>query len=167
MACHLAEPLIRECRHPGERMQLSDAGLNMIKQFEGFRSTTYIDTAGLPTIGYGHKLLTGESYPDGITEAQAVELLSADAGAASLAVEHLVTVALAQGQFDALVDFCFNLGQGRLASSTLLRELNAGQYDDARQQLLLWDHSNGQVVPGLQARRQAEFALWGGAPSAA
>lgn len=142
-------------------MHLSDIGLNLIKKFEGFRAATYLDSAGLPTIGYGHKLLSGESYPDGIDEAQAEELLSADAGAACMAVEHLVQASLTQGQFDALVDFCFNLGQGRLASSTLLRELNAGQYDDARQQLLLWDHANGQVVPGLQARRQAEFDLWG------
>ncbi|HEV2325304.1 MAG TPA: lysozyme, partial [Terracidiphilus sp.] len=65
------------------------------------------------------------------------------------------------GQFDALADFCFNLGQGRLAASTLLRDLNAGRYDDARRQLLLWDHAGGRVIPSLQARRQAEFDLWG------
>lgn len=144
-------------------MHLSDAGLNLIKRSEGFRANTYEDVAGLPTIGYGHKLLPGESYPDGIDEAQAEELLSADAGAACLAVEHLVQVPLTQGQFDALVDFCYNLGQGRLSASTLLRELNAGQYDEARQQLLLWDHAGNQVVPGLQLRRQAEFDLWGAA----
>lgn len=142
-------------------MHLDDAGLNLIKKFEGFSATTYNDPAGLPTIGYGHKLLSGEAYPNGIDEAQAEELLSADAGAACLDVEHLVHVPLTQGQFDALVDFCYNLGQGRLAASTLLRDLNAGDYDAARQQLLLWDHAGGQVLPGLQARRQAEFNLWG------
>lgn len=147
-------------------MRLSHIGLNLIKEFEGFRSTTYLDAAGLPTIGYGHKLLPGESYPDGIDQAQAEELLLADAGAACLAVEHLVQVPITQNQCDALVDFCFNLGQGRLAASTLLRELNAGDYQAARRQLLLWDHAGGNIVPGLQARRQAEFDLWGGITSA-
>ncbi|HEV2133810.1 MAG TPA: lysozyme [Terracidiphilus sp.] len=147
-------------------MQLSNAGLNLIRQSEGFRAQVYNDAAGLPTIGYGHKLRPGESFPNGITETQAEQLLAADAGIAGQAVERLVTVPLTQGQFDALVDFCFNLGQGRLAGSTLLRDLNAGDYDAARQQLLLWDHSGTQVLPGLQARRQAEFNLWGSAAPA-
>ena len=142
-------------------MHLSDAGLELIKRSEGFRANTYLDAAGIPTIGYGHKLLPEESYPDGIDEAEAEELLTADAGAAALAVQRMVQVPLTQGQFDALVDFCYNLGEGRLAASTLLRELNAGMYNEARQQLLLWDHAGGQVVPGLQVRRQAEFDLWG------
>lgn len=142
-------------------MHVSDAGLKLIKQSEGFRANTYLDATGLPTIGYGHKLLPGESYPDGISESEAEELLSADVGATCLAVQRLVQVPLSQGQFDALVDFCYNLGEGRLAASTLLRELNAGMYEDARQQLLLWDHAGGQVLPGLQMRRQAEFDLWG------
>ncbi len=147
-------------------MQVSDAGLTLIRNSEGFRSTTYNDPAGIPTIGYGHKLLPGESYPNGITEAQAEQLLASDAAVAGQAVERLVTVTLSQSQFDALVDFCFNLGQGRLGGSTLLRDLNAGEFDAARQQLLLWDHSGTQVVPGLQVRRQAEFALWGANVSA-
>ena len=147
-------------------MRLSNAGLNLIKQCEGFRAATYLDSAGIPTIGYGHKLIPGESYPDGIDETQAAELLSADTGAASLAVEHLAHVPLTQGQFDALADFCFNLGQGRLAASTLLRELNAGNYEAARRQLLLWDCCGGKVVPALEARRRAEFDLWGSAAPA-
>lgn len=141
-------------------MQVSDAGLNMIKKFEGFVSHTYNDPVGLPTIGYGHKLLPGESFPNGVTEAQAEQILASDAANAGQDVENLVTVSLSQAQFDALVDFTFNLGMGRLAGSTLLRDLNAGQYDAARQQLLLWDHAGHQVMPGLQARRKAEFDLW-------
>jgi lysozyme len=78
----------------------------------------------------------------------------------------LVRVPLTQGQFDALVDFCFNLGEGRLAGSTLLRELNAGLYAAAGQQLLAWDHAGGKVIPGLKARREAELALWTGGESA-
>jgi lysozyme len=144
-------------------MQVSDDGLNMIRKFEGFVSHTYNDPVGIPTIGYGHKLLPGESFPNGITEAQAEQLLDTDAANAGQDVENLVTVSITQNQFDALVDFTFNLGRGRLAGSTLLRDLNASQYDAARQQLLLWDHAGNQVMPGLQARRQAEFDLWGAA----
>ena len=67
---------------------------------------------------------------------------------------------LTQGQFDALVDFCFNLGAGRLIASTLLKCLNAGRYDDAAEQLLLWDHASGQECSALKARREAETELW-------
>jgi lysozyme len=67
---------------------------------------------------------------------------------------------LTQGQFDALVDFCFNLGAGRLQSSTLLRCLNAGRYDAAAEQLLLWDVASGEVNLGLKGRREAELCLW-------
>jgi len=76
----------------------------------------------------------------------------------------LVKVALTQGQFDALVDFCFNLGAGRLAKSTLLRCLNAGRYNDAAEQLLLWDLAGGEVNLGLKARREAELRLWKSTP---
>jgi len=89
-------------------------------------------------------------------------LRQADVAVAEASVQRLVKVPLSQGQFDALVDFVFNLGAGRLASSTLLRDLNAGQYEAAGQQLLLWDHSGGVEVEGLKARREAELALWNG-----
>jgi len=143
-------------------MQLSAAGINLLKQSEGFRSQVYRDIAGLTTIGYGHRLLAGESVPNGISERQAEEILAEDARAAELAVLRLVKVPLAQGQFDALVDFVFNLGAARLAESSLLKELNAGNYDAAAEQLLRWDHAGATENAGLKARRQAEFALWRG-----
>ena len=71
---------------------------------------------------------------------------------------------LSQGQFDALVDFCFNLGAGRLAASTLLKSLNAGRFAAAAQELLQWDHADGQENNALKARRQAEVELWRNAP---
>ncbi len=146
----------------GKRMQVSEAGLELIKRSEGFRSAVYRDAAGVPTIGYGHRILRGESYPGGIDEAQGDRLLAADVQLAEEAVERLVKVPLTQGQFDVLVDFCFNLGTARLAASTLLQELNAGDYEGARRQLLLWDHAGRTIVAGLKARREAEFRLWGG-----
>jgi len=141
-------------------MQLSAAGLELIKRSEGFRGHLYIDVAGFPTIGYGHRVTPLESFSGGIGEAQAAAMLAGDVLEAERVVGRLVRVALTQGQFDALVDFCFNLGAGRLAGSSLLRDLNAGQYEAAAEQLLSWDHAGGAMNAGLKARREAEFQLW-------
>ena len=145
-------------------MQLSAEGLELIKRFEGFRGQQYTDVAGFPTIGYGHRVVPPESFPRGVSQPQASSLLAADVSAAERAVSSLVKVDLTQGQFDALVDFCFNLGAGRLAKSTLLRCLNSGRYNDAAEQLLLWDLAGGEVNLGLKARREAERRLWKSAP---
>jgi lysozyme len=134
--------------------------LELLKRSEGFRSRVYLDVAGFPTIGYGHRLLHPESFPNGIAEQQAANLLASDVHDAEQAVERLVKVSLLQGQFDALVDFCFNLGAGRLAASTLLKSLNAGRLDEAAQELLQWDHAGGKENAALKARRQAEAELW-------
>jgi lysozyme len=147
-------------------MQLSKSGLEMIKKFEGFRAHPYKDPAGLATIGYGHRLTEPGLYPNGITEEQATEILRADVQDAVQTVERLVKAPLSQNQFDALVDFVFNLGEGRFARSTLLRALNGGRYQAAGEQLLRWDLIAGQKNLGLRARRLAELALWN-APAAA
>ena len=76
------------------------------------------------------------------------------------AVARLVKTTITQGIFDALVDFTYNLGIARLASSTLLKLLNAGRYADAGEQLLLWCNAGGHPQPGLVTRRHAELALW-------
>lgn len=144
-------------------MQLSDAGLDLIKRSEGFRSRTYRDVAGIPTIGYGHRILTSESFPNEIDEAQAAQILENDVRIAEQAVLRLAKGPLTQGQFDALTDFVFNLGAGRLAASTLLKALNAGHPEEARVQLLRWDMAAGKQNSGLKARREAEFQLWGDA----
>ncbi|HUY95663.1 MAG TPA: lysozyme [Terracidiphilus sp.] len=141
-------------------MRLSPSGFELVMQFEGFRPATYLDSAGLPTIGYGHKLLPGESHPDGVTQDQARDLLARDAAAAAEAVARFVRAPLTQGQFDALVDFVYNLGAARLASSTLLRELNDGNLGAAALQFLKWDHCGGAVISGLKARREAEMRLF-------
>ncbi len=141
-------------------MDLSAAGLGLLKRSEGFRSRTYLDSAGKPTIGYGHKILDSESFPDEIDEAKAELILREDVRVAEQAVERLVRVPLSQGQFDALVDFCFNMGARRLAASTLLGELNSGRYSAAAVELLRWDHAGADVSAGLKARREAEFHLW-------
>jgi lysozyme len=81
------------------------------------------------------------------------------------AVLWLVKVPLSQGQLDALADFTFNLGAGRLAGSTLLKDLNAGGYASAGEQLLLWDHAGSVELEALRARREAEYNLWRGLPA--
>ncbi len=144
-------------------MNLSSEGLQLLKKSEGFRDQVYPDVAGFRTVGFGHRLQPDEHYPAGITAAQAESILAADLALAQSAVERLVRVPLSQGQFDALIDFVFNLGAGRLASSTLLRYLNAGQYDAAAWQLLIWDHAGHRQIAALKLRREAEFRLW--APS--
>lgn len=141
-------------------MEISEAGLALIREFEGLRLIAYNDINGNGTIGYGHKILPGEKFPQGISKSEAELMLQADAAQAASEMMALVKVDLTQGQFDALTDFVYNEGSGRLAKSTLLRDLNAGDYDEARQQLLVWDIAGGKVQPGLQARREAEFKLW-------
>lgn len=141
-------------------MHLSSAGLELLKKSEGLRERIYTDVAGFRTIGFGHRLTSAEEYPQGITPIQAESILAADVAIAESAVDRLVRVPLTQGQFDALVDFVFNLGAGRLSSSTLLRDLNAGKYDSAAWQLLAWDHAGNRELASLKLRREAEFHLW-------
>jgi lysozyme len=141
-------------------MHLSSAGLELLKKSEGFRDQIYTDVAGFRTIGFGHRLAASESYPTGIDLPQGESILARDIAIAETALDRLVKVPLTQGQFDALVDFVFNLGAGRLASSTLLTYLNAGNTDAAAWQLLAWDHAGSQEIAGLKARREAELRLW-------
>jgi lysozyme len=143
-------------------MQFSDTGLALIKQSEGLRAAVYLDVRGLRTIGYGHRLQPRESYPNGINDVQASAILVKDVAIAERAVSAMVRVVLTQGQYDALVDFVFNLGAQRLYQSTLLRDLNAGQYDAAALQLLLWDHAGDKELDALKKRRAAEYTLWTG-----
>ena len=137
----------------------SQNGLNLTKQFEGLDLNAYQDQVGVWTIGYGH---TGKDVHPGltITQQQADNLLMQDTQSAAAAVNRLVTVAINQDEFDALVDFVFNLGQNALAGSTLLRKLNAGDFAGAAAEFPKWCHAGGKVVAGLVRRRQAEQQLF-------
>jgi lysozyme len=145
-----------------QRMSYSDEGLEMTKGFEGLRLEAYQDVAGVWTIGYGH---TGTDVHAGmrVTEAEAEDLLRADLAGAVGCVNRGVTVRVTQGQFDALVDFCFNAGCGALVKSTLLRKVNLGDSAGAVAQFGLWVHAGGEVVAGLVRRRKAEAELFTGA----
>src|ERR1700678_977661 len=123
----------------------SDAGLTLTKNFEGCRLSAYADQGGVWTIGYGH---TGPGVHAGltITQDQADIFLQSDMARAVACVNKLVTGPIVQCHFDALVDFAFNLGCACLATSTLLRAVNAGDFAGAASEFLRWDHVGGTVV---------------------
>lgn len=139
-------------------MQPSQDAIELVKASEGLRLQTYRDSAGVLTIGYGHT--SGVRPGQSITTAEADQMLVDDLDEAAEGVRRLVTVPLKQGQFDALCDFVFNLGAGRLMGSTLLRVLNRGDYGAAAAQFKFWVMGGGQVLPGLVKRRAAERDLF-------
>jgi lysozyme len=144
-------------------MKTSQKGLALIKEFEGFRSAAYRCPAGVLTIGYGHTSAAGDPQVTPnlvITKAVAEQILARDLLKYERAVESAVKVPLNQGQFDALVSLCYNIGPGAFAKSTLVRRLNAGRYQDVPAQLMRWSRANGQEMAGLVRRRRAEAALW-------
>lgn len=145
--------------------RINQAGLDLIKEFEGLEKrlpngkiAAYLDPIEIPTIGYGH--IKGVFLGQVITREQAEQFLREDLQEAEAAVSDLVKVNLTDNQFAALVSFVFNLGAGALASSTLLRELNAGNYQAAADQLLRWVNAGGQRLAGLVRRRAAERQLF-------
>lgn len=140
-------------------MTINQAGIDLIKSFEGLRLTAYQDQVGVWTIGYGH---TGADVTPGlmISEDDAERLLEADLQRFQTGVSSLVCKPLTPSQFAALVSFAYNLGISSLAKSTLLRCLNKGNYQDAAAKFLKWDRAEGVVVAGLLRRRQAEKTLF-------
>src|SRR5215472_3618425 len=102
-------------------MKTSQNGLNFIAREEGEVDHVYNDVAGIPTIGVGHVVRPGESFPNGITHDQAMQILAGDVGIAENQVNTRVTATMTQNQFDALVSFTFNCGGGSLAASSTLK----------------------------------------------
>jgi lysozyme len=140
-------------------MQTSDAGIALIKEFEGFSAVPYKCPANKMTVGFGHVIQPGELC-DEVTEETALELLKDDLQEAEQAVNELVTVPLNQNQFDALVSFTFNLGRGKLEVSTLLAKLNLGDYQGASAQITRWRYIGNTPSNGLSHRREAERSLF-------
>jgi lysozyme len=129
------------------------------KFYEGFSASVYIDAAGFKTIGIGHKVRDDETFSS-ITVAEAEEMLRDDMADAVYAVNAMVTVPLTQGQFDCLCDFTYNLGGGKLKESTLLKRLNAKDYDSVPSEVYRWIYADGKPMAGLIKRRKAEISLW-------
>lgn len=143
---------------------INDAGLALVRAFEGLRTESYRCPAGVWTIGYGH---TGDVQPgQRISAKQAEQLLRDDLAACGEQIEALIRVPLSDCQFAALVSFVFNAGAGSLRSSSLRRRLNDGDYDGVPSELAKWvkatDPRTGRKVSlaGLVRRRAAEGDLW-------
>jgi len=137
---------------------INKAGLELIKDFEGFYAEAYICPAGVWTIGYGHTKDVHKGQ--WVSRQQAEELLQEDLEEAQEAVERYIEVPLTDNQFAALVSFTFNLGAGNLKTSTLLRKLNAGDYDAVPSELARWIKAGGKTLTGLVRRRAAETELF-------
>ena len=143
-------------------MKTSPRGIALIQEFEGFSPVAYRDPVGIWTIGYG--FIEGVKEGDRITKEQGAARLRRELVKYEQAVIQATGGIASQNEFDALVSFAFNCGSGNLASSTLLRKLNQGDYAGAADQFLAWNKArkNGVLVelPGLTRRRRAERALF-------
>ena len=145
-------------------MKVSKQGLDLIKKFEGFRAKPYLCSADRPTIGYGNtfyldkKPVTLKDPP--ITEETATQLLELVADSFVQKILKLVSVQLTQNELDALTSFTYNLGEGALGKSTLLKKLNAGDKVGAAQEFLKWTKAAGKELPGLVKRRKEEMELF-------
>lgn len=142
-----------------DQKSLSPSGLLFIQRHEGYSSTVYKDSAGFPTIGYGHLIKPGEDFSNGVTQEQALQILAQDTKTAVDNVNNKVSASLSQTQFDALVDFTFNLGGDNFGKSILLANINSGKTVVIKN-FTDWNHADGQVVPGLTKRRTDEFNLF-------
>jgi lysozyme len=140
---------------------ISASGLSFIAGWEGFGSTPYNDVAGNPTIGFGHLIQSGESFSS-LSRAQGMALLQTDVGRFERTVSGAVHVgpALQQYQYDALVSFAYNIGGGAFRSSSVLRNVNAGNFSGAAAAFSSWNRAGGQISAGLSARRAAEADLF-------
>lgn len=145
-------------------LSVSDRGIAFIARHEGFKPSIYKDPAGIDTIGYGHRVKAGEKFAPKLGNEEAKRLLLADIAVAEATVQKQVKVTLTQPQYDALVSFVFNVGGQAFASSTLLKQLSAGNYKNAATEMLRWCNIRvqGKVKPspGLMARRAAEQGMF-------
>jgi len=146
-------------------MKLSQAGINLIKKFEGFRGTAYKCPAGVWTIGYGNTYYTDNKrvkQGDTITEQKATELLASLANKNyALPVDKMTRDDITQNQFDALVSLTYNIGVGNFQKSTVLRLVNKNPQDPKiADAFMMWDKAGGKVLPGLVRRRKEEARVY-------
>lgn len=141
-------------------MKINQKGLDIIKSFEGCKLMAYLCPAKIATIGYGH---TGADVKLGmnITLAQAEKLLQQDLAKFETGVTNLVTSAINENQFSALVSFAYNCGLGNLKSSTLLHKLNVNPKDiTIKNEFAKWNKAAGKELAGLSRRRKIESDLY-------
>jgi len=139
-------------------MKINQAGLDLIKEFEGFRPLPYLCPAGVWTIGYGHTRGV-KSTTARVTKQEAERLLREDVADTAKYISAKVAVPLTENQFSALVSLVFNVGTGPI-DKTLGRKLNQGDYAGAASEFGRWCHIGTAKVYGLVRRREAETALF-------
>lgn len=145
------------------KMQPTQNAINLIKKYEDCKLTCYLDDDNIPTLGWGHTagLTRDDVDVKTITQEEADDLLSDDIAEACRQLNaHVDGIELNQNQFDALTSFVFNEGIGRFASSTLLKDLQARQYDAAGAQFSRWVFGDGVKLGGLVKRRNEEAELF-------
>lgn len=135
--------------------------MDLIRKFEGLRLDVYLDTGGVPTVGWGHVVQPRDrlSLGERISEGRADLLLDKDLAEARRTVKRLVRVPLSGEQRAALESFAYNIGADQLAGSTFLVLLNNGELRAAAAEMGKWIHDNGRVVEGLRRRRAEEARL--------
>jgi GH24 family phage-related lysozyme (muramidase) len=143
-------------------MELSQKGLDLIKQFEGLKLKAYkaLKTEKYWTIGYGHY---GEDVKEGqtISKTQAENLLRQDVKRFEHGVHDAIRVDdLNQNQYDALVSFAYNVGVSAFKKSTLVEKINKKDFDGASKEFARWNKSGGKVIQGLINRRAKEKELF-------
>ena len=137
---------------------LNQAGMNLIKTFEGCELIVYKDVGGVPTVGYGHVTNLPVGY--GITQEQADAWLIEDLTHAENAVLAQISRPLSSNQFAACVSLCFNIGAGNFKDSSVRKWCNAGRFDLAANWFAPWCKVHGVEVEGLLNRRLAEAELF-------
>lgn len=149
---------------PASVYTTSASGVDTIRQFEGYRNAAYNDGFGNITIGIGHLIVPGDGMDANtvLTDDEVENLFANDLATAENAVKSYVTAPITQGMFDALVDFVFEFGSTKFASSTLLRLLNLRNYEAARAELSKWVHAGNPpvVVAQIVDRRNADTAMF-------
>jgi lysozyme len=152
-------------------MKIGQKGLELLKHSEGCILHPYMDVAGVWTIAYGHailyngqllkgkinKTLAFSLYP-GYTPEEAINLLQIDLNEREVKLSRL-NISINQDQFDALIDFIFNIGWGGFLNSTLLKRIKLG-VGDITEAFLMWDKAGGKVVEDLVLRRKSEALLY-------
>ena len=138
---------------------------SLCRQFEGFRSKPYLCPAGIATIGYGStyysdgRKVTLEDAPMDEFNARALLMVELEHTYLPGVLRNCPILATDEKKCNAIVDFVYNLGIGRLQTSTLKRKINAQEWEAAQEQLMLWTKGGGKVLPGLVKRRRSECLL--------
>lgn len=142
-------------RKPVAALVISAAALVGIAVHEGYKSNAYQDVGGVYTVGYGQA--DGVKKGDVTDPVRALVKLEQSLDEHAKGMVQCIRVPISQGEYDAYLDFTYNVGVSAFCHSTLNKKLNSSDYDGACKELLKWDTAGGKVVPGLLKRRQEEY----------